>query len=136
MMLIIMLSLFIFVTKVEQRLLVLPNTAGKKELHGFNTCCHYLPYSYTLGNFTALTVSNRVSRPPKRNKCTLELNSVRPCSGTGTVNNRGLTVSVSQSVLLLFPTQNIKTTRISLKNEEYNKKMPADQKRQNYQYQI
>ena len=33
-----MLGLFIVVTKVEQRLLVLPNTAGNKELYGSNTC--------------------------------------------------------------------------------------------------
>ena len=31
-----MLSLFIVVTYVEQRLIVLPNTAGKKELYGSN----------------------------------------------------------------------------------------------------
>ena len=36
-----MLGLFIVVTKVEQRLLVLPNTAGKKELYGSNTCYGY-----------------------------------------------------------------------------------------------
>ena len=34
-----MLGLFIVVTLVEQRLFVLPNTAGKKELYGSNTCC-------------------------------------------------------------------------------------------------
>ena len=33
-----MLGLFIVVTKVKQRILVLPNTAGKKELYGANTC--------------------------------------------------------------------------------------------------
>ena len=33
-----MLGLIIVVTSVEQRLLVLPNTAGKKELYGSNTC--------------------------------------------------------------------------------------------------
>ena len=33
-----MLGLFIVVTLVEQRLFVLPNTAGKKELYGSNTC--------------------------------------------------------------------------------------------------
>ena len=33
-----MLGLFTVVTSVEQRLLVLPNTAGKKELYGSNTC--------------------------------------------------------------------------------------------------
>ena len=33
-----MLGLFTVVTYVEQRLLVLPNTAGKKELYGSNTC--------------------------------------------------------------------------------------------------
>ena len=33
-----MLGLFIVVTKVKQRILVLPNTAGKKELYGSNTC--------------------------------------------------------------------------------------------------
>ena len=33
-----MLGLFIVVTEVEQPLLVLPNTAGKKELYGSNTC--------------------------------------------------------------------------------------------------
>ena len=33
-----MLSLFIVVTYVEQRLKVLPNTAGKKELYGSNPC--------------------------------------------------------------------------------------------------
>ena len=32
-----MLGLFTVVTLVEQRLLVLPNTAGKKELYGSNT---------------------------------------------------------------------------------------------------
>ena len=31
-------GLLIVVTYVEQRLLVLPNTAGKKELYGSNTC--------------------------------------------------------------------------------------------------
>ena len=33
-----MLGLFIAVTLVELRLFVLPNTAGKKELYGSNTC--------------------------------------------------------------------------------------------------
>ena len=33
-----MLGLFIVVTYVEQRLIVLPNTAGKKELYGSNPC--------------------------------------------------------------------------------------------------
>ena len=33
-----MLGLFIVVTLVEQRLFVLPNTVGKKELYGSNTC--------------------------------------------------------------------------------------------------
>ena len=33
-----MLGLFTVVTYVEQRLLVLPNTVGKKELYGSNTC--------------------------------------------------------------------------------------------------
>ena len=33
-----MLGLFIVVTLVEQRLFVLPNTAGKKELYGSSTC--------------------------------------------------------------------------------------------------
>ena len=33
-----MLGLFIVVTLAEQRLFVLPNTAGKKELYGSNTC--------------------------------------------------------------------------------------------------
>ena len=33
-----MLGLFIVVTLIEQRLCVLPNTAGKKELYGSNTC--------------------------------------------------------------------------------------------------
>ena len=33
-----MLGLFIVVTLVVQRLFVLPNTAGKKELYGSNTC--------------------------------------------------------------------------------------------------
>ena len=31
-----MLGLFIVVTYIEQRLIVLPNTAGKKELYGSN----------------------------------------------------------------------------------------------------
>ena len=35
-----MLGLFIVVTYVEQRLIVLPNTAGKKELYGSNPCCN------------------------------------------------------------------------------------------------
>ena len=44
-----MLGLFIVVTYVEQRLIVLPNTAGKKELYGSNPCfklanvCHTKP---------------------------------------------------------------------------------------------
>ena len=41
-----MLGLFIVVTYVEQRLIVLPNTAGKKELYGSNPCfqiCDPLP---------------------------------------------------------------------------------------------
>ena len=33
-----MLGLFIVVTYVEQRFIVLPNTAGKKELYGSNPC--------------------------------------------------------------------------------------------------
>ena len=33
-----MLGLFIVVTYVEQRLIVLPNTTGKKELYGSNPC--------------------------------------------------------------------------------------------------
>ena len=33
-----MLGLFIVVTYVEQRLILLPNTAGKKELYGSNSC--------------------------------------------------------------------------------------------------
>ena len=37
-----MLGLFIVVTYVEQRLIVLPNTAGKKELYGSNPCYLYL----------------------------------------------------------------------------------------------
>ena len=36
-----MLGLFIVVTYVEQRLIVLPNTAGKKELYGSNPCYFY-----------------------------------------------------------------------------------------------
>ena len=36
-----MLGLFIVVALVEQRLFVLPNTAGKKELYGSNTCYIY-----------------------------------------------------------------------------------------------
>ena len=36
-----MLGLFIVVTYVEQRLIVLPNTAGKKELYGSNPCLVY-----------------------------------------------------------------------------------------------
>ena len=39
-----MLGLFIVVTLVEQRLFVLPNTAGKKELYGSNTCSHCLAH--------------------------------------------------------------------------------------------
>ena len=36
-----MLGLFIVVTYVEQRLIVLPNTTGKMELYGSNPClCH------------------------------------------------------------------------------------------------
>ena len=35
-----MLGLFIVVTYVEQRLIVLPNTAGKKELYGSNPCLY------------------------------------------------------------------------------------------------
>ena len=33
-----MLGLFIVVTYVEQRFIVLPNTAGKKKLYGSNPC--------------------------------------------------------------------------------------------------
>ena len=33
-----MLGLFIVVTYVERRLIVLPNTAGKKELYGSSPC--------------------------------------------------------------------------------------------------
>ena len=36
-----MLGLFIVVTYVEQRLIVLPNTAGKKELYGSNPCFYF-----------------------------------------------------------------------------------------------
>ena len=38
-----MLGLFIVVTLVEQRLFVLPNTAGKKELYGSSTCLVLYP---------------------------------------------------------------------------------------------
>ena len=46
-----MLGLFIVVTYVEQRLIVLPNTAGKKELYGSNPCFIYnieIENTYTL----------------------------------------------------------------------------------------
>ena len=39
-----MLGLFIVVTLVEQRLFVLLNTAGKKELYGSNTCLFIISY--------------------------------------------------------------------------------------------
>ena len=45
-----MLGIFIVVTLVEQRLFVLPNTAGKKELYGSNTCymlvCYFAKLNY------------------------------------------------------------------------------------------
>ena len=43
-----MLGLFIVVTYVEQRLIVLPNTAGKKELYGSNPCYHIPMIIYIL----------------------------------------------------------------------------------------
>ena len=44
-----MLGLFIVVTYVEQRFIVLPNTAGKKELYGSNPC--FISMSQTPLNF-------------------------------------------------------------------------------------
>ena len=49
-----MLGLFIVVTYVEQRLIVLPNTAGKKELYGSN------PYSVN-------RIAKRRQKMPTRN---------------------------------------------------------------------
>ena len=41
-----MLGLFTVVTYVEQRLLVLPNTAGKKELYDFKLYQNYITITF------------------------------------------------------------------------------------------
>ena len=52
-----MLDLFIVVTYVEQRLLVLPNTAGKKELYGSNTCFLYPVHFQIIPTSLSLSLS-------------------------------------------------------------------------------
>ena len=59
-----MLGLFIVVTYVEQRLIVLPNTAGKKELYGSNPCLYFLSKKKVLLSVSlALYHLKRISVP-------------------------------------------------------------------------
>ena len=50
-----MLGLFIVVTYVEQRLIVLPNTAGKKELYGSNPCLFHYSTCYLFVQLNTFT---------------------------------------------------------------------------------